>query len=206
MERVRVGIYARVSTLEQKNEGYSIGEQESRLRSFCAAKGWNVYKSYIDGGYSGANMNRPGLNMMLEDARSGRIEAILVYKLDRLSRSQRDTLEIIEDILIPSSVEFISITENLDTSTPFGRVIISILAAFAALERAQIKERMALGIEGRAKDGYWHGADCSPIGYDYTDGELVVNEYEASIVREVFSLYNQRVGTWSICRQLNERG
>ena len=138
VKRMMVAIYVRVSTLEQYIEGYSINEQIERLKKYCEAKGWTVYKVYIDGGYSGANMDRPGLQEMFRDVEAGAFDAVLVYKLDRLSRSQKDTLEIIEDILLPSNIEFISMTENLDTSTPFGRAMIGILSVFAQLESEQI--------------------------------------------------------------------
>ena len=207
IKKMMVAIYVRVSTLEQYKEGYSINEQIERLKKYCEARGWTVYKVYIDGGYSGANMDRPGLQELIRDVEAGAFDGVLVYKLDRLSRSQKDTLEIIEDILLPSNVEFISMTENLDTSTPFGRAMIGILSVFAQLEREQIKERITLGLEGRAKEGKWTGAGNAPIGYDFVgDSCLKVNEYEAMQVREAFDLFNQRTPLLRITRILNEKG
>lgn len=207
IKKMMVAIYVRVSTLEQYKEGYSINEQIERLKKYCEARGWTVYKVYIDGGYSGANMDRPGLQEMIRDVNAGLFDGVLVYKLDRLSRSQKDTLEIIEDILLPSNVEFISMTENLDTSTPFGRAMIGILSVFAQLEREQIKERITLGLEGRAKDGKWTGAGNAPIGYDLVDDScLKVNEYEAMQVREAFDLFIGRMPLLRIVKTLNERG
>lgn len=203
---MRVAIYVRVSTIEQFKEGYSIAEQIARLTKFCEAKGWTVYKVYTDGGYSGADMERPALQEMLRDIGYGLFDGVLVYKLDRLSRSQRDTLEIIEDMLLPSNIEFISMTENLDTSTPFGRAMIGILSVFAQLEREQIKERMAIGIEGRAKEGKWHGTKCSPIGYDYKDDHLHVIPYEAMMVKEAFELFAQRTPINRICTDFEKKG
>src|SRR5690625_1386265 len=108
-------------------------------------------------------------------------DAILVYKLNRLSRSQKDTLYLIEDVFIKNNVEFISLSESLDTSTPYGRAMIGILSAFAQLDREQIKEQLTLGRVARAKNGYYHGGDPTkaPTGYDYINGDLIVNEYEA---------------------------
>lgn len=203
---MRVAIYVRVSTLEQYKEGYSVAEQIERLTKYCEAKGWTVYKVYIDGGYSGADMDRPALQDMIRDAGLGLFDAVLVYKLDRLSRSQRDTLEIIEDILLPSKVEFVSMTENIDTGTPFGRAMIGILSVFAQLEREQIRERMAMGIEGRAREGKWHGSKNPPVGYDYTGGQLVVIPYEAMMVREAFELFVRRVPVNRICTILEGKG
>ena len=207
VKRMMIAIYVRVSTLEQYKEGYSINEQIERLKKYCEARGWTVYKVYIDGGYSGANMERPGLQEMIRDVHAGLFDGVLVYKLDRLSRSQKDTLEIIEDILLPSNVEFISMTENLDTSTPFGRAMIGILSVFAQLEREQIKERMTMGLEARAKDGKWTGAGNPPIGYDFVDDScLKINEYEAMQVREAYDLFISRMPLTRITKTLNERG
>ena len=192
--------------MEQARDGYSIGEQVARMRDYCKARGWTVYKVYTDPGYSGANMDRPGLQAMLEDAEDKKIDAVLVYKLDRLSRSQKDTLTIIEDYLLPNGVDFVSVTENLDTTSPFGKAMIGILSVFAELERSQIHERMDMGREARAKEGKWHGSAIPPVGYRYVDGELVVHEYEAMQVRELFRLYNMRIAPMRLQKMLNDKG
>lgn len=203
---MRVGIYVRVSTQEQAKEGYSVGEQQKRLEKYCEAKGWDVYDVYIDGGYSGADTDRPALQRMLRDIADGRIEGVLVYKLDRLSRSQRDTMTLIEEVFLPAGVDFVSMTENLDTSTPVGMAMVGLLAVFAQLERAQIAERMAVGIEARARDGYYHGNKFSPVGYDYRDGLLHVIPYEAMMVKEAFEEVAQRKSVHSVCRNFEQRG
>ena len=110
-------------------------------------------------------------------------DKVVVYKLDRLSRSQRDTLTLLEEIFNANSVDFVSMSENFDTSTPFGRATIGILAVFAQLEREQIKERMSMGRDARAKSGGWMGSYHIPIGYDYLDGKLQINPYEAMQIR-----------------------
>jgi site-specific DNA recombinase len=187
----RVAIYVRVSTQEQAEEGYSIQMQTERLKKYCEAKEWTVANIYTDPGYSGGNINRPALSKMLSDITAGNIDLVLVYKLDRLSRSQKDTLYLIEDIFLKNNVDFVSMSENFDTSTPLGRAMIGILSVFAQLEREQIKERMAMGNIGRAKEGYWRGGSGVPIGYNFTKGDskLLVNEYEAMQVREIFDLF-----------------
>lgn len=185
-----VGLYLRVSTQEQAKEGYSIGEQESRLRDYSKAMRWDIHKVYIDPGYSGADTNRPALQDLIFDVENRKIEKVIVYKLDRLSRSQLDTLYLIEKVFLANNCDFVSMTENFDTSTPFGRAMIGILAVFAQLEREKIKERMIMGKEARAKEGLWNGG-TEPIGYDYnilTD-MLEVNEYEAMQVKELFELF-----------------
>ena len=174
---IRVAVYVRVSTNEQAEEGHSIGVQTEKLQAYCVARGWEVFKVYTDPGFSGSNMDRPALKSLFSDIESGLINTVLVYKLDRLSRSQRDTLYMIEDVFLAQGVDFISMTENFDTSTPLGRAMIGILSVFAQLEREQIKERMAMGNIARAASGLWRGGSGAPIGYDYIDGGLVAVSY-----------------------------
>lgn len=194
--------YARVST-ENQLENYSIEEQTQRLNAYCAAKGWSLRKLYVDGGYSGGNTSRPALQQMLSAIREGDVDAVVVYKLDRLSRSQKDTLTLIEDELLAHGTDFVSINENFDTSTPFGRAMIGILSVFAQLEKDQITERFTMGRIGRSKAGYYHGGSHPPTGYDYKDGLLVVNEYEAMQVREIFSRFLSGKSINSISRYLS---
>ena len=201
-----VALYSRVSTAEQAREGYSIGEQIDRLKKYCEAMGWMDYKTYTDGGYSGGNTERPALQELIEDVKGGKVTRVIVYKLDRLSRSQKDTLELIEDIFLANNADFISVSENFDTSTPFGKAMIGILAVFAQLEREQIKERMFLGKEGRAKEGKWLGVGYAPIGYDYINGELKVNEYEALQIRELHELYQKGLNFADIQRVFESKG
>lgn len=202
----KVGIYVRVSTQEQAKEGYSVGEQTDRLGKYVGAMKWEVFKVYTDPGFSGADTNRPGLQEMLRDIRKGRIDKVVVYKLDRLSRSQKDTLELIEDEFLANGVDFVSMNENFDTSTPFGRAIIGILAVFAQLEREQIKERMTMGRDARAKEGKWRGGGNVPHGYKYEDGELVINEFEAMQIKEMYALALTGMSPYSITEELNKKG
>ena len=195
--------YARVST-DNQLENYSIEEQTARLDAYCAAKGWTLLHTYIDGGFSGGNMDRPALQEMLRAVRANRIDAVVVYKLDRLSRSQKDTLTLIEDELLARGTDFVSINENFDTSTPFGRAMIGILSVFAQLEKDQITERFTMGRIGRSKAGYYHGGSHPPTGYDYRDGLLVVNEYEAIQIREIFSMFLAGKSVNRICRHLTQ--
>lgn len=182
----RVAIYIRVSTTEQAQEGYSIDEQKERLTQYSSAMGWTISGAYIDPGYSGSNTDRPGLQKLIHEVSS--YDAILVYKLDRLSRSQKDTMHLIEDIFLKHNVSFVSMSESFDTGTPFGRAAIGLLATFAQLERENIKERMAMGMKGQARKGYWKGTSRPPVGYDYKNGNLFINDYEAMQIRELFEI------------------
>ena len=196
--------YVRVST-ENQLENYSIEEQTDRLKAYCRAKGITIKRFYTDGGYSGGNLNRPALRQLLEDIETNAIDTVVVYKLDRLSRSQKDTLTLIEDRFLANGVDFISVSENFDTSTPFGRAMIGILSVFAQLEKDQITERFTMGRIGRAKNGYFHGGAYPPTGYDYQDGNLTVNEYEALQVRELFERFAKGYSLHSCWQYMKDR-
>lgn len=187
----KVALYVRVSTTSQLEEGYSIEEQKAKLESYCDIKDWHIYKVYTDGGFSGSTTERPALERLIKDAQSKVFDTVLVYKLDRLSRSQKDTLYLIEDIFLKNNIEFVSLLENFDTSTPFGRAVIGLLSVFAQLEREQIKERMQLGKLGRAKAGKSMMWAKTSYGYNYDKetGSMTVNEYEALAVKEIFTSY-----------------
>lgn len=199
----RVACYVRVST-ENQIENYSIEEQTERLKAYCKAKDWSIYKFYTDAGYSGGSTNRPALKQMIQAINQNLIDMVVVYKLDRLSRSQKDTLTLIEDKFLAKNIDFVSMCENFDTSTPFGRAMIGILSVFAQLEKDQITERFTMGRIGRAKNGYFHGGPTPPTGYDYVGGNLVVNEYEAMQVREVFERFLKGQSVNSIRRYMSK--
>lgn len=183
-------IYIRVSTDAQREEGYSIEAQTEMLKAFCVTKQIKNYELYIDGGYTGSNMDRPELQRLIRDVKSGQVGAVIVYKLDRLSRSQKDTLYLIEDVFNPHNVDFVSMNESMDTSTPMGRLMLGILSAFAQLERENIRERTRMGMKERVKNGYWPGGGRIPFGYDYDkeQGILVPNK-DAETVRKIYRLY-----------------
>lgn len=201
-----IALYVRVSTAEQAKEGYSIDEQTARLKKYCEAHGRTDYVVYTDAGMSGANMQRAGLEALLADVRAGKVDRVVVYKLDRLSRSQKDALYLIEDAFMANGVDFESMTERFDTGTSFGRAMVGILAVFAQLEREQIKERMKLGREGRAKSGKYHCSGRKPTGYDIKDGALYINEYEALQIREAFERYAGGESLRAIVRDFIQKG
>lgn len=124
---MRIALYPRVSGHEQE-DNYSIPEQIDRMKKYCEARDWTVYKVYTDSGYTGSNMDRPGLQALIKDVEKGVFDMVLVYKLDRLSRSQKDVLYLVEDVFDKHGIYFASMTENFDTSTPFGKAILGILA------------------------------------------------------------------------------
>lgn len=199
----KVAIYIRVSTARQDQEGYSIPLQKERLIAYCKAKGWVVAGVFIDPGHSGSSLDRPGISELMAGVEAGRFDVVLVYKLDRLSRSQKDTLYLIEDVFMASGVDFVSMQESFDTSTIYGRAMVGILSVFAQMERETITERTLMGRAGRAEEGLWHGGGTDPIGYSYIEGKLVVDPEEAHQVREVYNLYASGYSVSEISRRMD---
>ncbi len=186
----KAAIYVRVSTDAQREEGYSIEAQSEMLAAYLVSKGIKDYEYYIDGGFSGSNIDRPALKRLIEDIKEKKISMVLVYKLDRLSRSQKDTLYLIEDVFNPNGVDFVSLNESMDTSTPLGRLMLGILSAFAQLERENIRERTRMGMKERVKSGLWPGGGRVPFGYDYdSEKGILVPNSDAETVRRIYDLY-----------------
>lgn len=197
-------LYIRVSTEAQAEEGFSVQAQIERLVAYCTAMGWDNHELYVDGGFSGSNLSRPSIQRLIADVEQGKVRSVIVYKLDRLSRSQKDTLFLIEDVFLPNKVDFISLNESIDTSTPYGRAMIGILSAFAQLERENIYMRTRMGMLERVKQGYWMGGGGVPFGYDYdrTQGILVPNQ-DAEIVRKIYELYIKGYSAQRIANMLD---
>lgn len=196
-------LYLRVSTEAQADEGYSLAAQAEKLEAYCRMKGIMQFQRYVDGGFSGSNLSRPAVTELVEAIRGGAVERVVVYKLDRLSRSQKDTLYLIEDVFLPHGVDFVSINENIDTGSPYGRAMIGILSAFAQLERENIFLRTRMGMVERVKQGFWPGGGKIPFGYDYdaAKGILVPNS-DADTVREIYARYLEGQSTGRIAREL----
>jgi len=201
-----IALYVRVSTHEQAENGYSIDEQIDRLVAYCNALGYASYKVYKDPGFSGATTDRPALQNLINDVKLHHVHKVLVYKLDRLSRSQVDTLNLIENVFLKNDCDFNSISENFDTATPFGRAMIGILAVFAQLEREQIKERLSMGKIARAKKGLYKGGGLAPIGYDFIDSRLVVNESEREQVQLIYDMFESGGTYRGIVKFMNDNG
>ncbi len=190
----KAGLYCRVST-DIQMEGYSIEAQQEFLEGYCKLHEIDEYEFYIDGGYSGSNLERPDIQRLVEDVEDGKIDVVIVFKLDRLSRSQRDTLYLIEEIFNPNQCGFVSIKENFDTNTPFGKAMVGILSVFAQLERETILERTRIGRRKRAEEGLWYGTGNLPYAYDYDEktGILIPNPERRKNALEMKDLYLQGV-------------
>ena len=204
-ERKKACIYTRVSTDEQARTGYSLEEQERMCKAAIESKGWEYIGTYSDPGVSGRTMARAGLQKMLAGIEAKEIEAVVVYKLDRLSRKQKDTMMILEDVILPNDTALISLNETLDTSTPWGRGMIGILCAFNQMESETIAQRTKMGREAKAAKGGYAGGK-PPIGYRSVNGELEIVPEEAEIVRYVFKRRAEGGTLLGITKELNDRG
>ena len=197
----KTALYIRVSTDSQFEEGYSVDAQKEKLEQYCKLKDIEKYEFYIDGGWSGSNIDRPEMKRMMNEIIEKKIESVIVYKLDRLSRSQKDTVFLLEDVFIPNNCNFISLNENFDTTTPYGKAMIGILSVFAQLERENIRERTRMGMYERVKSGLWMGGGRIPFGYDYDPSKdiLVPNEH-AEEVKQIFELYTQGYSSYELSK------
>jgi site-specific DNA recombinase len=200
---MRCAIYRRVSTEMQREEGYSLEAQKSRLISYAESQGWTVVGDYSDEGVSAKNMERPALQRLLRDMKKGHFDVILTYKLDRLVRSVGDLNELLT-MFDKNNVKYKSATEMFDTTSAMGRFFIMIVGAMAQWERENLAERVKLGMTRRHEEGQRNGAK-PPYGYNLIDGALVVNEEEAKWVRFIFDSYASK-GRRTIAVDLNNRG
>lgn len=197
-------IYARVSTEEQATEGYSIAAQKEALQEYARLRQIDIVDQYVDEGRSGKSINgRPKMQQLLQAAKEHKFDVVLIYKLDRISRNAKDSLEISE-ILNQHNIQLMSYSENIDTSTPGGKMFYTMLSSFAEMERGTIIDRVKMGMTQRAKQGKWNGGVV--FGYDNINKELVINESEAAIVKEIFELASRGHGYKRITGELNRKG
>lgn len=200
----RIAIYCRVSTEEQATEGYSITAQLQTLRNYAGLYGWQVVKEYVDEGISGKNITgRPAMQQLVVDVEKDEFDAVLVWKISRLSRNMLDTLTVL-DKFEENNVKFISYSENFDTGSPIGRLVVQLMASIAEMERNTLSENVKLGMKQRALEGSWNGGVV--FGYDSVKKELVINEKEAKVVQLIYELYLSGKGLKAIANHLNKHG
>ena len=196
--------YSRVSSEEQASRGISIEAQRTILEGYAAMMSRQI-RIYEDAGYSGKNTDRPALQQLLTDCRSGSVSTVVVWKLDRLSRSLRDTLTIIEDVFQPRNITLVSVTESIDTSSPSGRMMLNLLASFAQLEREQDSDRVVMAHKHLARDCKYLGGHV-PLGYCIdAEKHYQLDPDTAPVVRRVFEMYLARSGYAQILDYLNSR-
>lgn len=205
----RCAIYCRVSTAGQAEGDFSSidAQREAALNLVRsqATNGWEaIDPPYVDPGYSAATLNRPALQDLIADVEAGKIDVVVVYKLDRLSRSQRDLLDLLE-LFSRHGVDFKSVTQNFDTTGPMGRAMLGMLSVFSELERGLTSERTRDKVLAARRRGRWTGG-LVPLGYDLRGGRLTVNEPEAERVRQIFDLYLEHRSLTRVAEILRERG
>lgn len=198
---MKTAIYIRVSTDMQVEDGFSIEGQRTRLISFAESQDWEINDFYIDDGYSAKDLNRPEMKRMLQDMEDKKFDVILVYKLDRLTRSVADLHALLKTFDL-YSVKFKSATEIFETTTAMGRFFITLVGAMAEWERGTISERVRFGVEQMVVEGRRPGG-VLPYGYTQA-GELILEE--AELIREARDLYMSGMGYKSIAMKLNREG
>lgn len=207
--KIRCAIYTRKSSedgLEQ--EFNSIDAQRLSGENFIASqvgKGWVLIpENYDDGGFSGGTLERPALKRLFHDITEGKIDCVVIYKIDRLSRSLFDFQKIIE-LFDKHKVAFASVTQNFTTDDSVGRLMLNIMLSFAQYERELTGERIRDKFDASKKKGMWMGGN-PPLGYDVKDRKLVINEDEAKIIKALFAQFNETESVTETYRELNSLG
>lgn len=196
-----VGIYIRVSTQEQAQEGYSIAAQTERLTAYCNAQGWTDYKFYIDEGVSAKDTNRPKLNLLMEHVKGEQISMILVYRLDRFTRSVRDLYSLLET-LEKHKCAFKSATEIYDTSTAMGRMFIGLVALLAQWETENLSERIKMALDKKVSGGERVGN--IPYGFDLDENEKLVANDQAPVVLYMIDSVKKGMSANQLAEHLNK--
>ena len=189
---VRCAIYTRVSTDQGLDQDFnSLDAQYEASQAYIRSQahaGWTLLRGkYDDGGFSGGDTDRPALQRLLEDVRAGRVDVIVVYKVDRLTRSLADFAKLVE-LFDKYNVSFVSVTQQFNTTTSMGRLTLNVLLSFAQFEREVTSERIRDKIAASKRKGLWVGG-MVPLGYDTKDRKISVNEPEADLVRTIFRRY-----------------
>ena len=207
--RKRCAVYCRVSTDERLDQSFnSIDAQREAGQAFIVSQrteGWiPVVDDYDDGGFSGGNMDRPALKRLLADIDAGKVDIVVVYKIDRLTRNLADFAKMVE-LFDQRGVSFSAVTQQINSATSMGRLMLNILLSFAQFEREVTGERIRDKIAASKAKGMWMGG-TPPLGYDVSNRQLVINEAEAKIVRGIWRRFVELRSTTELARELNQRG
>jgi DNA invertase Pin-like site-specific DNA recombinase len=206
MNRLRCAVYTRKSSEEGLEQDFnSLDAQREACEAYIrsqAGEGWRLIGTrYDDGGVSGGTLERPGLQALLADIAAGKVNVVVTYKVDRLTRSLSDFARLVE-LFDSKGVSFVSVTQQFNTTTSMGRLTLNVLLSFAQFEREVTAERIRDKIAASKKKGLWMGGP-PPLGYDVRDRKLVVNTAEAEIVRTLFRLYLERGTVKALLEEAN---
>jgi site-specific DNA recombinase len=202
----RCAVYTRKSSEEGLDQEFnSLDAQREACEAYVASQqqeGWVLVPDrYDDGGFSGGTLERPALQRLLADIEAGRVDVIVVYKIDRLSRSLMDFAKLVE-VFDRKAVTFVSITQSFNTTTSMGRLTLNVLLSFAQFEREVIGERIRDKVAASRRKGMWMGG-WAPLGYDVKDRKLIINDQEAAKVRWIFSRFLKTGSSMIVARELN---
>jgi site-specific DNA recombinase len=205
----RCAIYTRKSTEDGLEQDFnSLHAQREACEAYIrsqASEGWQLIKEhYDDGGISGATMDRPALKQLLHHIAEGKVDIVVVYKIDRLTRSLMDFARMVE-LFDRHQVSFVSVTQQFNTTTSMGRLTLNVLLSFAQFEREVTAERIRDKIAASKKKGMWMGGP-PPLGYDVENRQLVINETEADTVRTIYRLYLKCDGVSDLKEDLDRQG
>ncbi len=208
-QKIRCAIYTRKSCEEGLEQEFnSLDAQRASAENYISSQaheGWVLVNDhYDDGGFSGGNLERPALQRLFQDIREDKIDCIIVYKIDRLTRSLLDFSKIIQ-LLDEHNVSFVSVTQSFNTANSMGRLMLNVLLSFAQYERELTSERIKDKLEASCKRGMWMGGNI-PLGYDVKDRKLLINEKEAKIVRILFQNFAETASITETARELNNLG
>jgi site-specific DNA recombinase len=209
VRKLRCAVYTRKSTEEGLDmEFNSLDAQREACEAYVASQkpeGWlPVPDRYDDGGISGATLERPALQRLLADIEAGRVDVVVVYKIDRLSRALMDFAKLVE-VFDRNNVTFVSVTQSFNTTTSMGRLTLNILLSFAQFEREVIGERIRDKFAASRKKGMWMGGFV-PLGYDVKDRKLIINKAEAATVRMIFERFIKIGSATELVRKLRAEG
>ena len=205
LQKLRCAVYTRKSSEEGlEMEFNSLEAQRESCEAYVAsqrAEGWLLAPDrYDDGGFSGGTLDRPALKRLLTDIEAGKVDVVVVYKIDRLSRSLMDFSRLVE-VFDQHKVTFVSVTQSFNTTTSMGRLTLNILLSFAQFEREVIGERIRDKFAASRKRGMWMGG-WAPLGYEVKDRKLIVNEVDARLVRSIFQRFLEVGSATTLARQL----
>lgn len=198
--------YVRVSKEEQAEKDLSIPAQKAKIISYCQSQDWDLIDIYVDDGYSAKDLERPEIRRLIRDCKKKEFEAVIVVKLDRISRNQKDILYLLEDVFAPHNIGFKSVTQSFDTTTAFGKAAIGMLAVFAQLEREQLIERVQDAKKEAAKQGRYMGGPV-PLGYKYNRmaKSIEIDAAQAEIVRLIYEKYlTNEIGCQALAELLDK--
>jgi len=196
--------YIRVSTEEQAREGVSLDNQRKRIEYFCGAKEWTLGRIYADEGISGSSLKRDGVQELISDCKQGKFDVVVIYKLDRLTRSVKDLGTLIE-MFDKSDVAFSSVSDNFDTTTANGKLVLNILGSVAQWERDIISERTRDALAHKRSERQIYSP--LPLGFEAgEDGRLIENKNELAIVKQIRTLRQRGLSYQKIADKLNTGG